>query len=393
MGRVFFITFLLLILFSGFYPFAEKGLRAAESLKAEMQNYLKQGIDKVFDMDEKGGIAELMKISELFPESPMPYAYLTLAYLFFYEMGLDERERERNQESMLHYVDKTLSQGEKRIEKDAQDSEAFFAMALAKLAKIRWLITRKRYFAVAQETQNMWNYLQTTRELEPENYDVYFAMGLLHYHIDHLPAFTRFLSSLLIASGDRQKGLQELELAAKKGYLLKDLAKAELLSAYVNFEKEPSRALPIAQDLRERFPRNYNILFALGNAYSELGRTEEALSLAREIESGIQSGTPPFRPELWPRYFQLMGRISFDRGEYTKASEYFQRVLQDRSPYHGRVRAWALVRLGMIHDVLQERNKAEEYYRKALEVAGGEGTAQIAAKQYLKTPYSPANRK
>jgi hypothetical protein len=53
-------------------------------------------------------------------------------------------------------------------------------------------------------------------------------MGLLHYHIGHLPGFTRFLSSLLVTSGDRQKGLQELELAAKKGYLLKDLAKAEL---------------------------------------------------------------------------------------------------------------------------------------------------------------------
>ncbi|MBI5966599.1 MAG: tetratricopeptide repeat protein [Deltaproteobacteria bacterium] len=393
MGRVFFIEFLLLILTLGFYPFEEKGLWAAELPKAEMQNYLKQGIDKVFDMDEKGGIAELKKIPEIFRESPMGYAYLALAHLFFYEMSFDEKERERNQESMLHYVDKTSAQGEKRIEKDPRDGDAFFAMALAKLAKIRWLITRKRYFALTQETQNMWNYLQTTRELEPENYDVYFAMGLLRYHIDHLPAFTRFLSSLLIASGDRGKGLQELELAAKKGYLLKDLAKAELLSAYVNFENEPSRALPIAQDLRERFPRNYNILFGLANVYSELGRAEEALSVAREIESRIQSGAPPYRPELWPRYFQLMGRIHFDQGQYAQASEYFQRVLQDKSPYHARVRAWALVRLGMIHDVRQERNKAEEYYRKALEVAGGEGTAQIAAKQYLKVPYSPPNRK
>jgi hypothetical protein len=44
----------------------------------------------------------------------------------------------------------------------------------------------------------------------------------------------------------------------------------------------------------------------------------------------------------------------------------------------------------MICDVRKERNSAEEYYRKALDVEGGEGTAQVAAKEYLKTPYSPA---
>jgi hypothetical protein len=69
------------------------------------------------------------------------------------------------------------------------------------------------------------------------------------------------------------------------------------------------------------------------------------------------------------------------------------RALQDNAPYNARVRAWALVRLGMIHDARQERTKAEEYYQKALEVSGGEGAAQVAAKQYLRTPYSPANRK
>jgi hypothetical protein len=41
----------------------------------------------------------------------------------------------------------------------------------------------------------------------------------------------------------------------------------------------------------------------------------------------------------------------------------------------------------MIHDVRRERKRAEEYYQWALEVEGGEGVAQVDAKQYLKTPY------
>jgi hypothetical protein len=60
---------------------------------------------------------------------------------------------------MLHYVREAITKGEKRIEKNPHDSQAYFAMALAKIAKIQWAIHQKRYFAIAQETSNIWDYL------------------------------------------------------------------------------------------------------------------------------------------------------------------------------------------------------------------------------------------
>jgi tetratricopeptide (TPR) repeat protein len=316
-----------------------------------------------------------------------------LSKLFFYEMSFDEKKREREQESVLRFISESLAKGEKRLEKNPKDGEALFAMAVAQLVKVRWDITRKNYFATLRGAQTTREYLEKANEAEPENSDISFALGLLDYHIGQLSGLTRFLSSLFVTAGDPKKGLQELKIAAQKGYFFKDLAKAELLSAYANFEKQPERALPLARELNEKFPHNYNILFALANVLSELGRSDEAFSVAREIENGIKSGAPPFRPELWPRHSQLMGKIYFDKGEYAQASEYFNRTLQDHSPYNARVRAWALVRLGMIHDVRKERNLAEEYYRKALDTEGGEGAAQLAARRYLKTPYSPPDRK
>ena len=386
------ILFLLVVLSAAPLFWPSEFSRAAEIPKLQIKNHLKQGVEKVFQMDEMGGAAELMQAVDLDKESPTGYAYLALAYLVFYEMSFEEKERAKTQETMLRFIGEALAKGEKWVGKDPKDGDAFLAIALAKLAKIRWLIGQKRYFAMAQEAQNIWDYLEKARELDPGNYDIYFPMGLLHFHLDHLPGFTRFLSSLFITSGDRQKGLQELELAATKGEILKELAQAELCSAYSNFEKQPARALPLAKNLIQKYPRNYNLLFSLASILSDLGHTDEASSVAREIENGIKSGTPPFRSELWPRYFQIIGKIHFDRGEYARASEYFNQAIQDVSPYNARVRALALLRLGIIHDVRKERKKAEDYYRKALEVEGGEGLAQVAAKEYLKTPYSPANR-
>jgi Flp pilus assembly protein TadD len=88
----------------------------------------------------------------------------------------------------------------------------------------------------------------------------------------------------------------------------------------------------------------------------------------------------------------LLGRILFNQGEYAKAEEYFQKVLKDGEPNNARIRASALLRLGMIHDVRGWRKQAEDYYCKALEVEGGELSAQVDARQFLKTAYLPLQK-
>ena len=381
---------LLLVLCSIFLIlFMEAQTGAAELQPNQFHSYLRQGIDKAFNLETAGANVYLKKAVELDPENPTGYAYLAMLSLFSYEMSFESKDRDMNQEALLRYAKEALVKGEKRIEKNPHDSHAYFAMALAKISEIQWAIHQKHYFIIVQETSNIWNYLEKAKAGDPQNHDVYFLMGLLHYHLDHLSGFTRFLSSAFITSGNPQKGLQELDLAAQKGDLLKELAQVELSSNYLNFEKQPAKSLLFVRELNKRFPNNYNFLFAMGNALSDLHRFEEAFDIALKIEKNIQAGIPPFVPQLQPRYNQLMGRILFSQGEYDRSMEYFQNALKDTSFYNARVRAWAFVRLGMINDIRKKRKQAEEYYSKALEVEGGEGAAQIEARNYLNNPYVP----
>ena len=98
-------------------------------------------------------------------------------------------------------------------------------------------------------------------------------------------------------------------------------------------------------------------------------------------------GRPPYGPQIQSRYDQLMGRILLEQREYVRAAEYFQRAIKDDSSYNTRNRAWALLRLGMIHDLNKERNKALDCYSRTIKISGGEGFAQMEARKYLKTPY------
>jgi tetratricopeptide (TPR) repeat protein len=359
---------------------------AQQTPSDQYQTYVRDGIEKALNLEFTNARIQLLKAVATAPENPTGYAYLAIINLFAYEMSLDEKSRQKNQEEMLRYVDETMTRADKRLEK-AKDAQAYFALAMAKIVKIDWALHQKNYFTMASEATKIWDYLEKAREGDPQNYDIYFLMGLFHYHIDHLPGLTRFLSSLMITSGDAHKGMQELELAAQKGDFLKQLARTELSSNYLYFEKQPARALPLTQDLQRKYPNNYNYSFSLGNTLADLDRFDEALNIAREIEKKIQAGSPPFVPQLQPRYYQLMGRIFFGKGDYEQAMQNLKKVLQDTSRYNARGRALAFVRLGMISDVRGERDKAKDYYSQALDVEGGEGAAQIDARKYLKKPY------
>lgn len=364
---------------------------AAQQGPDQFRLYLRQGIEKALNLEPLSANAYLQKAVEMDTENPLGYAFLALAHLFAYEMSVEAKEREYYQQSVLYYVQETLAKGENMIKSSSPNGNAYFSMALAKIAKVRWAIMRNEYLIMAKETSNIWNYLEKAKD-KATNYDIYFPMGLLHYHIDHLPGMSRFLTSVVITPGDRTRGLRELELAAQHGDLLKDVARAELVAAYANFEKQPAKALPIVRELKGRFSRNFNFVFSMANILSDLQQYDEAFALAREIEKNIQSGKDPYGPHLTARYNLLMGRIFFNRLEYARAAEYFQKTLSDTSPYNARVRAWAFVRLGMIHDAHREREQAEGCYNNALMVGGGEGAAQIEAKKYLKTPYVPESK-
>jgi tetratricopeptide (TPR) repeat protein len=389
MGRLLLPKILFICFFTVALLLQDAGAFPAKAAEDPMKTHLLLGSEKAFNLDEKGAVSELMKAVEIDPQNPKPHAFLAMTYLFFYETSVEAKEKKRNETSLLRAVEAAESRASKRIDKDPKDGEAYFSMALAKMVKNRWEMANKNYFRAFREAQSVWDFLTKAKELDPENYDINYPMGVMHYYLAQLSGVAGWTASVFITSGDREKGLKELELAAEKGSLLKDMAQSTLVSIYNVNEDQPGRALALGQKLSRKYPDNYNYLFGLGDSYSSLGRFEEALSQARQIEKGIKSGAPPYRPELWPRYYHLLGRIYLDEGDYDRAAENLNLALKDTAPYNTRVRAWALVRLGMIHDVRNERKQAEEYYTRALELVGAEGLAQRRAREYLKTPYSP----
>lgn len=361
--------------------------RTAESDGGRFQAYLLQGISKSFNLDEDGADVLLKKAIALEPENPVGYALEAMLHMFAYEMCFTPEQRREEKDAIFHYAGETLAKGAKRLAANPKDSQAYFAVALAKIARVHWAIQEKRYFVMARETLNIWNSLEAAKAADPANYDADYLMGFLRYSIDNFRGVTGVISSMLITQGNRQKGLMEMQTASQKGTLMRDMAQIQLASTYLNYEKQPARALTLIQELRKKYPDNYSFHFLHAVALMELKRFDEAEAQAMQIRDLISIGKPPYVRELEPRYYQLLGRIHQKKGEYEKARLLYLKAMGDQSFYNTRTVARSLLYLGKLADIREDRKTAEDYYNRVLTLEGADAGPRMEAKKYLKSPY------
>jgi tetratricopeptide (TPR) repeat protein len=287
----------------------------------------------------------------------------------------------------LTQVTEAVTTGEALERSRPTDAEVKLLLGLAHGSKALVDGERKNYLAAFQAIREAHRRFEESLQLDPKLIDAYYGIGLYNYALGRLPALLRPLVSIALPRGDAAHGLQDLERVAAQGTYLKMTARAALLQLYAGMEDKYAEALRLGSDLLSRYPGNADLYFATAHAASELGRTAEALEVARRVARNMAEGRPHFGPELAARYNQLLGKIYMDSGEYATALTFFKRAIEAPTPPRYRwVTAWAWTRSGMIHDLQGEREEAVERYRKALAVEG-EGIAKDLARRYLEDPY------
>ena len=85
--------------------------------------------------------------------------------------------------------------------------------------------------------------------------DAYVALGAANYIIGSLPAYKRFLLWFGSIRGDRERGMEQLQVAAQRGHYLRPFAMA-LLALAAEREGRINLALALFGDLSREFPSN-----------------------------------------------------------------------------------------------------------------------------------------
>jgi hypothetical protein len=355
-----------------------------------VDSLVQRGIHDIYNIEFEKADREFAEVTRLRPDHPAGYFFQAMTEWWRILTNFDDESQDQRYYDML---EKVIDICNARLEKNENDVTALFFKGGAVGFRGRLRGNRGSWLKAANDGLIALPAVRRAYQLEPDNYDVLLGMGIYNYYAEVVPDLYPIVKPLMIffPSGDKKKGLEQLELASQKARYAKTEAAYFLLQTYFTYEKQYIRALEIARDLFQRYPRNPLFHRMYGRCYVSIGYWAEAFKVFSEIEKRFtahQEGYDVYdgREAYYyiGRYYFVSGKLDEALRNLYKCDELSRRI--DKEGASGFMSMANLI-IGMIYDLQQNRSAALAQYRKVLEMKEYENTYKDAHR-YMEKPYS-----
>jgi tetratricopeptide (TPR) repeat protein len=222
-------------------------------------------------------------------------------------------------------------------------------------------------------------------ELEPGNVDARLVQGLHDYIVGSLPLTFRMLGFLVGIRGDKEKGLRMVQDVMLHGTDNR-IDSQIMLCALYRRENQPRKAIPLVQDLIQRYPRNYLLRLELAQMYSMAGEGAAGLGAIEEVAALKARNAPGYNRLSWERIYYQEGTIQFWYRDLGAALENLKKAAAAGEQLDLNTGALVWLRMGQIYDLTNRRALALDAYKRSIAFAPDAEAAQ-ESKKYLGTPY------
>jgi tetratricopeptide (TPR) repeat protein len=351
---------------------------------------LRRGIDYIYNIEFDKADKEFDVVIRLIPDHPAGYFFQAMTQWW---RILSNFEDESHDKEFLASLDRVVAMCEKRLDKDEDDVTALFFKGGAVGFQGRLRANRGSWLAAANDGVVALSAIRRAFKLDPANNDVLLGMGIYNYYAEVIPGQYPIIKPAMIflPGGDKKKGLEQLETAAKNARYAKVEATYFLLQTYFSYERQFVRALQLSQELHNKYPRNPLFHRMCGRCYVSLGYWGEAFRVFSEVEEKYRTRTAGYdvydgREAYYyiGRHFFLAGRFEESLQNLLRCDELSRRV--DKNNASG-FTSMANLMMGMIYDVQKKRGSALAQYQKVLNMKEYESTHK-EAHRYTEKPYS-----
>jgi tetratricopeptide (TPR) repeat protein len=372
-------------------------VRAAEPSLAE-------GFDHFYNLEYDQASVVFNAEAAAHPDNPKAYNHVaqTILYRAMFRAGALESELvtgtnpflrrakvnpgPEEQQRFDQAIQKSMDICQARLQKNPADKDAMYTLGVAHGLRANYnFMVRKAYMDSLKDVTAARKLHSKVIEMDPNYTDARLVEGVHDYVVGSLPFTYKMFGFLVGFRGDKEGGVRELELVAKKGDLNKVDAEI-LLAAVYRRERRAKEAVPLLKDLIRRFPRNYLLRFEQVQMFADLGDKESALAELVEIEKLKRSNVAGFTNLPWEKIFYSRGNLLFWYREYDRAVEDLQKVTVKASDVDLNTGTFAWLRLGQSLDMKGSRGQAVQAYRQAIALAP-ESDAAKESKRYLSSPY------
>lgn len=372
------------ILFSPIFSEALEHAPETFANKTRINRDIIHGIELLYDQEFDQAEGLFQKVIEEYPDDPIGFFYKAMVTWSRLAAGFwsDEVVRQFSER-----IDIAISVSKRRIEKKKADSLTYFYLGGALGFKGRFRLMQHRWLSSFFLARDAIKALKTCQNLDPQNKEVLFGLGMFDYYTARFSGILRFLSYFLLRKTDKQTGLKRLHAAAREAIYTEIEAKSLLLHIYLFLESDFPKALPLAEELADRFKKSHGYKYLLGVIYIRLGLDSKYRDIVAQLREGNQDEAS-WRSGFTRRNRALYLEASYYlfHGQYDMARSKLSLILSDPDPIRDPFMiAWPLLKIGMSYDLEGEREEALEYYERILEMKNGAG-AQFLAQKYHYDP-------
>ena len=366
-----------------------------------------KGFEHFYNLEYDQSIAEFRRLVATDPANPNFQNHLAQAVLYreMFRGGALESElvsgtnpfirREKlgaSNEATKEFdsaIKRAMDISQARLDKNQNDVTALYALGVSHGLRANYnFLVRKAWMDSLKDATAARKAHNRVVELEPDNIDAQLVQGVHDYIIGSLPFHLKILGFIAGFHGDRESGIKTLQLVAAKGNANRDDAKV-LLAAIYRREKKSEQALPLLNELIERFPRNFLFRLETVQMYSDLGQKEPALAALDKTEQLKRSNTSGFEALPMEKIQYYRGNLLFWYMDLDRALEEMKKATSGAQHLDPHTALLAWMRLGQLYDMKGRRNEALSAYRQAISIAPQSDVAK-ESKQYLSSPYRRA---
>lgn len=354
------------------------------------ENHLQKGIEKIYNMEFEKANQEFSEVVRLQPDHPAGYFFQAMTEWWRILGNFDDESRDKGFHEML---DRVVQLCERRLEKNENDVAALFFKGGSVGFQGRLRANRGAWLLAANDGLVALPAVRKAYSLEPHNYDVLLGMGIYNYYADVIPDQYPVVKplTLFLPSGDKKKGLEQLELASQKARYARTEAMYFLLQTYFMYEKQFVRSLELGRELHLKYPQNPVFHRMYGRCLVSTGYWSDAFQVFSEVEKRYRAHQPGY--DLYDgreayyyigRHFFLAGKLDDALQNLYKCDELSRSI--DKKSASGFMSMTNLT-IGMIYDLQNRRGSALAQYQKVLGMKAYEN-AHKEARRFMDKPYT-----
>jgi tetratricopeptide (TPR) repeat protein len=280
-------------------------------------------------------------------------------------------------------VEKVEEVCDKILDKNDEDADALFYKGGALGYRGLVYSLKDSWLNAAQDGKTALNLLDKANEVNPNNPDVKFGLGIYNYFAEFVPDKYPVIKPLMIIfpKGDKLKGLAQIKDISINSRYAKTEAKFILAYLYSIYEKNYAESQFYAQDLVVSFPSNPFFRQLLCRSFIGLSNWPAAIDGWQKVLALCDSNSFGFNEKVRREAHYYLGvsylglrNLAEAENNLLKAEELSRKIDKETTE----IAADGWLKLGMVYDAMGNRGKADTYYDKVQNEASSSGLKQQA---------------